>query len=155
VNLCRFLLSFVYIYVLTLEIQYKRGGLEFNVPSPHICACPKPVTEFPMSYVIVVFVFSELGWEVIAHFVDIGGIGAWLSFYSGNIFFVMQILYSTSSNIIPIIHKIYLNILIITSHLLNIYILLWYIFLTFETDQFLLYTGNMFSNQYFYNIFTL
>ena len=57
-----------------------------GIPSPHICACPKPGTGFPMSYVIVVFVFSELGWEVIAHFVDIGGIGPSLSFYSRNIF---------------------------------------------------------------------
>jgi len=30
---------------------------------------------FPTSYVVVCFVFSELRWEVIARFVDIGGIG--------------------------------------------------------------------------------
>jgi len=29
---------------------------------------------FPTSYVVVLFVFSELRWEVIARFVDIGGI---------------------------------------------------------------------------------
>jgi hypothetical protein len=32
------------------------------------------------------FIVSKLGWEVIAHFVDIGGIGQSLSFYSRNIF---------------------------------------------------------------------
>ena len=95
--------------------------------------------------------------------------GPSLSFDSRNIFFVMHILYSTSSNIIPIIHKIYLNMLIITSLLLNIYILLSYIYLPTPSHMPLTHfstlhlhclilpwiTYNMFSNQYFYNIFTL
>jgi hypothetical protein len=38
-------------------------------------------------------------------FVDIGGIGPSLSFYCRNIFLVMHILFSTSSNIIPLSTK--------------------------------------------------
>ena len=30
--------------------------------------------EFPTSYVVVFFMFNELRWDVIVHFVDIGGI---------------------------------------------------------------------------------
>jgi hypothetical protein len=54
---------------------------------------------------IPLYVVGKINGEVIAHFVNIGGIGQSLSFYSKNIFFVMHILYSTSSNFIPIIHK--------------------------------------------------
>ena len=52
----------------------------------HSCVCPKPGFGFPMSYVMVVFVFSELSWEVIVRFVDIGGIDDhhWLNFVFDN-----------------------------------------------------------------------
>ena len=39
------------------------------------CACPKPGSGFSMSYVVVFFlVFSELRWEMVVRFVDIGRI---------------------------------------------------------------------------------
>ena len=44
----------------------------FN-PATFVC-CTKPGYEFPTSYIVVIFVFSELGTEVIVCFVDIGGI---------------------------------------------------------------------------------
>jgi hypothetical protein len=37
-------------------------------------ACPRPRTGFPMSYVMVFSMFICLRWEMIVHFVDIGGI---------------------------------------------------------------------------------
>ena len=40
---------------------------------PHLCACPKLRPRFPASYVMGVFVFNELRWELIICFVDIGG----------------------------------------------------------------------------------
>ena len=53
------------------------GGVEIPVSSltlPHFCTCPQQGPWFPMSCVMVLFVFSELRWEVIVHFVDIDGI---------------------------------------------------------------------------------
>ena len=41
---------------------------------PHFYACPNPGPGFLTSYVVVFFVFSELRWEVIVHFADIGEI---------------------------------------------------------------------------------
>ena len=41
----------------------------------YFCACPKPGPGFRTSYVVVPpFLFSELRWEVIVDFFDIGGI---------------------------------------------------------------------------------
>jgi len=45
--------------------SYQEGGmgrdgiLLTNVTPSHVCACPKPGSGFPMSYVVVFFVFSE------------------------------------------------------------------------------------------------
>ena len=45
-----------------------------DLTPPPLCACPKPGPGFTTSSVMVFFVFSELRWEVILHFVDIVGI---------------------------------------------------------------------------------
>ena len=47
-----------------------RSGLT----SPPFCACPKPGTGFPSTYVVLFYVFSVLRCEIIVLFVDIGGI---------------------------------------------------------------------------------
>lgn len=39
---------------------------------PHFCPFPKPGPGFPTSYVVIFFIFNELRWEVIVHFIDIG-----------------------------------------------------------------------------------
>jgi hypothetical protein len=40
----------------------------------NMCACPNPGPGFPTSYVVVVLMFSDLTWEVIVRFIDIGEI---------------------------------------------------------------------------------
>jgi hypothetical protein len=59
-------------------INIKRGRrariLLTSLSPPHCCVCSKPGPGFPTPYVLVFFVFSGLKWEVIAHFVDVGGI---------------------------------------------------------------------------------
>ena len=44
----------------------------FNLP--HFCARLEPRPGFPLSYVIIFFMFIELKWEAIVIFVDIGDI---------------------------------------------------------------------------------
>ena len=62
--------------ILSSEIQLSEGiGLSLTgLILPHLCACPKPGSGFPMPYVLGVFVSKELKWEVVVDFVDIGGI---------------------------------------------------------------------------------
>jgi hypothetical protein len=60
-----------------LIYQERRDGIPLTgLTPPHICACPKTGPGFSTPYVMVFFfwVFSELTWEVIVRFVDIGGI---------------------------------------------------------------------------------
>ena len=45
-----------------------------SLTTPHFCASLKPGPRFPTSYDVVFCVFSELRWEIIVRFVDIGGI---------------------------------------------------------------------------------
>ena len=45
-----------------------------GLAQPHICACLKSAPGFLTSYVMIFFVLSELSCEVIAGFVNIGGI---------------------------------------------------------------------------------
>ena len=45
-----------------------------GVTQPHLCSCPNLWPWFPTSHVVVFFVFSQLKWEVIVRFVEIGGI---------------------------------------------------------------------------------
>ena len=40
----------------------------------YFCACPKPGTGVPMSYVMVLFMFNGLRWDVIVCFVNNAGI---------------------------------------------------------------------------------
>jgi hypothetical protein len=66
-------------FVLSLEIQLSEGKFGFGIrlnglPPPSCCACLNPRIGFPMSYVMVCFVFSKWWWEVVARFVDIGAI---------------------------------------------------------------------------------
>ena len=37
---------------------------------PHCCVCPKPRLAFPMSYVMVFFMFNDLMYEVVVRFDD-------------------------------------------------------------------------------------
>ena len=69
-NLCRFFIVCLY-YVLPLEMKLTRGGCWDPI---NFCACSKTKPRFPLSYVVVFFVFNELWWEVIDHFIDIGEI---------------------------------------------------------------------------------
>ena len=52
-------------------INMMRVGIPLTglMPPPHVCAFPKPGPGFPTSYVVgPLFVFSEIGSEVIVHF---------------------------------------------------------------------------------------
>jgi len=52
----------MYKYIVAGDPVIKRGrdGIPLNGSTPpHFCACPNPRTEFPTSYVLVLFVFSE------------------------------------------------------------------------------------------------
>ena len=52
-----------------------RVGISLNgLTLPHFCAHPKSGSGFPASYVMAFSMFSELRWEVIDSFVNIGGI---------------------------------------------------------------------------------
>ena len=68
----------LFIYILPLEIQFqdRRVGIPLTSINPlHFCACTKPGPRFPKSYVVAFCVqWVQLRWEVIVHFVDIGGI---------------------------------------------------------------------------------
>ena len=67
----------LFIYVLPWRSNYQERGVWIPLTGltlPHICACPMPGPGFLMSYVVILLMFSELRWEVIVHFVDIGGI---------------------------------------------------------------------------------
>jgi hypothetical protein len=67
---------FIHVSVLPFGIQLLRG-VEIRLDGstlPHFCACPKPGPGLPTSYVVVFVVLNDLRWEVIIHFVDIGGI---------------------------------------------------------------------------------
>ena len=73
-----------YIYALSLYIQWsKRKGwnhiVRFN-PVTFVCLF-QVGHEFSMPYVEVYFVFSELRWEVIIGFVDIGDWDFWPSLF--------------------------------------------------------------------------
>jgi hypothetical protein len=62
--------------IITVQIK-SWGGCEIplnDLTPPPFCACPKPGPGFTTAYVMVFFVFSELRWVVIVHFVDIVGI---------------------------------------------------------------------------------
>ena len=67
---------FLFRYVTTrLNIKMR----EFVIPltgltTPRVCACPKPGPGFPTSYIVVLYMFSNLRWKVFVHFVHIGGI---------------------------------------------------------------------------------
>ena len=69
-----------------------------NLTPPHCCACSKLVTGYPMSYVF--FVFSELMWEMVVRFVDIGGI---VDHHSSNVLFINLNcwIFSLLINVIP------------------------------------------------------
>ena len=61
--------------IITVQIQNWGEGVPLtDLTPPPFCACPKSGPGFTTSYVMVFFVFSELRWEVILHFVDIVGI---------------------------------------------------------------------------------
>ena len=56
---------------LYLRSNYQEGRVRIPLTSltlPHLCACPKPEPWFLKSYVVVFFMFNELGWEVIVCF---------------------------------------------------------------------------------------
>ena len=69
--------SSLFVSVLSLKIKLS-GGEDCDpltgLTLPHICACPKPGHEFPTSYVVDLFMFSDLRCEVAMRFVDIFGI---------------------------------------------------------------------------------
>ena len=73
-NLCRFLWSFVYIYMFWL--CWSRGlGITLNcLILPHFCACPKPGPGFPMSYVKVFFLVQGVKMRSDWSLIDNGGI---------------------------------------------------------------------------------
>ena len=55
--------------------QERRVGIPSSgLYPPFIVTCLKPVPGFSTSYVVVCFMFSELRWDMISRFVDIGWI---------------------------------------------------------------------------------
>ena len=54
--------------------QEVRVRMSIGLTPPHGFSWPKPRPGFPMSYDVIVLMFNELRYEVIVHFVDIGGI---------------------------------------------------------------------------------
>ena len=61
-------------YVLSFTFFFSYSA--WLVIPPHFCDCSKPIPGFPSKYVVVFLLsmFSELRWEEIVRFVDIGGI---------------------------------------------------------------------------------
>ena len=58
----------LFVYICYWRTSYQEGRVVIPLASltlPHFCACPKPDPGFPMPYVMVFFVFSELLWEVL------------------------------------------------------------------------------------------
>ena len=47
------------VQVLNIISKIERENFEINLTPPHVCACPKPVSGFPTSYVVIFLVFSE------------------------------------------------------------------------------------------------
>jgi hypothetical protein len=56
-----------------------------NLTPPNVCACPKPGPWFRTQYVVVIFVFNDLRWEMVVRFVDISEI---VDHYFLNIFYM-------------------------------------------------------------------
>ena len=79
---------FVYICIVGGDSVIRRGIPLTSLTSPHCCACPKSGPEFPMPYVMVLFMFNDLWLEAIVYYVDIDGIvdHHCLSFY-----FIIQV----------------------------------------------------------------
>ena len=56
----------------TIKIRYKATTGWFNSATVgHFCFCLKPGPGFPSIYVVIFYIFNDLRWEVIVHFVDI------------------------------------------------------------------------------------
>ena len=73
--------EYVQFLIFLMHCRWRSNNQERRVESPsngltqpHICACLKSAPGFLTSYVMVYFVLSELSCEVIAGFVNIGGI---------------------------------------------------------------------------------
>jgi hypothetical protein len=67
-NLWKLFIVCLYLYW-RFNYQRRRVGIPLTgLISPHFCACPKPGPGFPIPYFVVLFVFYDLRWEVVATF---------------------------------------------------------------------------------------
>ena len=77
-NLCRFFYRLLmYVLEIQLHVLRRKGCASINQSNPAIFyTCPKPGPGFPSPYVVVFLCVQwvQLRWEVIVHFIDIGGI---------------------------------------------------------------------------------
>jgi hypothetical protein len=71
--------------------NYHRGApLIGSTPLPHLCVCAKPLPGLEKATRYCLFILlGGLRWEVVVHFVDIGGIVCWSS-HCLNLFFAIR-----------------------------------------------------------------
>ena len=94
VNLCIFFFICMAIGDAIIERGWGVGNPSTGLTQTHFCVCPEPALGFPMSYVMVFFMFNELRWDMIVHFVDIGGI---VYYYCLNFLFIIYICINKSN----------------------------------------------------------
>ena len=71
----------LFVYICVVGCLNIKGGFHLTcLTQTHVCTYPKPVTGFPTPYVVGLYVFSGLKWEVVGSF-GIGGIGAWSTLF--------------------------------------------------------------------------